>query len=237
MNRREFGGVALAGAWGAAAAPQQKASYDCLGRPPMRWGIRHSMQVPDFTPRTLQQARQLGMEYVNTWSSPDKYQELVKQAAQAGLKMAKIGNGEVHNRAELVLGLPGRDEKIEEFKRNLRALAAAGIQYQLYAHMANGVWSTARETARGGADTRAFDAGQRPTSAGSSHNNVYFERRYTEDELWANWEYLARRIAPVAEETGGPARQVCRPTLGILDLSTTSLLPSAATVSLLKLSN
>ena len=200
MNRRQFSGLALAGVVGAAAP--QKASYDGLGKPAMRWGIKHSMQVPNFTPRDLRLAKQLGMEYVNTWTSPDKYQDIVKQAEQAGLKVAKIGNGEVHNRAELVLGLPGRDEKIEEFKRNLRALAAAGIQYQLYAHMANGVWSTARETARGGADTRAFDAAQRPTSGGSSHDNVNFERRYTEDELWANWEYFARRIAPVAEETG-----------------------------------
>jgi mannonate dehydratase len=107
----------------------------------------------------------------------------------------------VHNCADIVLGLPGRDEKIDECKQNLRALAAAGIEYQLYAHMANGVWSTARETARGGASCRAFREGAPATSAGSSHNRA-FGRKYTEDELWANWEYFVKRIAPVAEETG-----------------------------------
>jgi mannonate dehydratase len=201
MDRREFGKVALGGAMAGAPA-RRTASYAGLGRPPMQWGIKHSMQLPGLSEADLQLAKQLGMEYVNLWSSPDKYQEIVRTVRQAGLKVAKIGNDSVHNRAEIVLGLPGRDEKIEEFKQNLRALATAGIQYQLYAHMANGVWSTARETARGGASCRAFDASKTPTSAGSSHNNVTFEHRYTEDELWANWEYFARRIAPVAEETG-----------------------------------
>jgi mannonate dehydratase len=97
--------------------------------------------------------------------------------------------------------LPGRDAKIEEFKRNLRSLAAVGIKTQLYAHMANGVWRTPNETNRGGAVSRTFDAGKAPTPAGSNHNGS-FERPYTEDEMWKAWEYFARQIAPVAEETG-----------------------------------
>ncbi|HOK46514.1 MAG TPA: mannonate dehydratase [Bryobacteraceae bacterium] len=201
MDRREFSKIALGGALGSAYA-QSTASYEGLGRPPMKWGIKHSMQAPSLTDEDLILAKQLGMEWVNTWSTPDKYQDIVRRVESFGLKVAKIGNGRVHNNAAIVLGLPGRDEKIEEFKQNLRALAAAGIRYQLYAHMANGVWSTERETARGGASCRAFDASKKPFSGGSSHNNVYFERKYTDDELWANWEYFVRRIAPVAEETG-----------------------------------
>lgn len=201
MHRREFGRVAL-GSTLAGAPAKRTASYAGLGRPPMRWGIKHSMQVPNLNEQDLRLAKQLGMEYINTWSSPDKYEEIVRTVQNAGLKVSKIGNGSVHNNAAIVLGLPERDKKIEEFKQNLRALAAAGIHYQLYAHMANGVWSTERETARGGAECRAFDTNKKPTSGGSSHNNVYFERKYTEDELWANWEHFARRIAPVAEETG-----------------------------------
>jgi mannonate dehydratase len=167
----------------------------------MKWAIQHSMQISDLNPQTLQLAKQLGMEYVNIWTSPDRYQATVSTVAAAGLKVAKIGNGGVHNVAEITLGLPGRDEKIEEFKRNLRALAAVGIRTQLYAHMANGVWSTPNETNRGGAVCRAFDAGKAPSAAGSNHNGP-FERRYTEDELWKAWEYFAKAIKPVAEETG-----------------------------------
>ena len=83
-------------------------------------------------------------------------------------------------------------------EQNLRALAAAGIKTQLYAHMANGVWSTAAETNRGGAISRAFAEGKQ---AGNSQNKT-FDRLYTEDELWKNWEYFVKRIVPVAEETG-----------------------------------
>jgi mannonate dehydratase len=167
----------------------------------MKWGIRHSMQISDLRPQTLQLAKQVGMEWVNIWASPDKYKDIVRTVEAAGLKVAKIGNGSVHNVAAITLGLPGRDEKIEEFKENLRALAAAGIKHQLYAHMANGVWSTAQENNRGGAICRAFEEGKPATSGGSSHN-APFERRYSENELWDNWEYFAKRIVPVAEATG-----------------------------------
>jgi mannonate dehydratase len=205
MHRREFGKLTVAGALtgGAlsAAPTQRRASYDGLGRPPMKWKIKHSMQIRDLSDETLQLARQLGMEYVNIWSSPAKYPDILARVESAGLKVAKIGNGGVHNRAEIVLNLPGRDERIEAFKQNLRALAGVGLKTQLYAHMANGVWSTANEPGRGGAICRAFDSGKPATSGGSSHNRA-FEKSYTEKELWDNWEYFCKQIKPVAEETG-----------------------------------
>ena len=208
MERRNFNKLVTASALAGGMLPgahgqseksgARRASYAGLGRPPMKWGIKHSMQIGDLKPETLQLAKQLGMEYVNIWSSPDKYKGIVSTVEGAGLKVAKIGNGSVHCVAALTLGLPGRDEKIEEFKQNLRALAAAGIKTQLYAHMANGVWSTAAETNRGGAISRAFAEGKQ---AGNSQNKT-FDRLYTEDELWRNWEYFVKRIVPVAEETG-----------------------------------
>jgi mannonate dehydratase len=210
IDRRDFHKTA-AGALAAGLLPEAgaqtgtttraQASYTGLGRPPMKWRVQHSMQISDLQPQTLQLAKQLGMEYVNIWTSPAKYKDVVTTVEAAGLKVAKIGNGGVHNQAVLTLGLPGRDEKIEEFKQNLRALAAVGIKTQLYAHMANGVWSTPNETNRGGAIARAFDATKTPTAGGSSHNGP-FDRLYTEDELWKAWEYFVRQIVPVAEETG-----------------------------------
>ena len=58
---------------------------------------------------------------------------------------------------EVTLNLPGRDAKIEEYKRYIRNLGKAGIHYTTYAHMGNGIWSTEREATRGGASARAFD--------------------------------------------------------------------------------
>ncbi len=213
-NRREFGNAVVAGAVGAGALlvssgcrqasveSQQRVATAGLGRPPMKWAIKHSMQVSaKVTDEELQLAKQLGMEYINAWPGPDQFHNVVKKVKAAGLKVAKLGST-VHNRAEIVLNLPGRDEKIEQFKQHLRAVAALGIRHHLYAHMANGVWSTERETARGGATSRAFDETKKPSSAGSSHNNVTFEHKYTEKELWDNWEYFVKQIVPVAAETG-----------------------------------
>jgi len=126
LARRRFGQMAVAGALGGhslRAAPEVP-----FGRPPMKWGIKHSMQLSSLREEDLQLAKQLGMEWVNLWSSPDKYKEIVARVGAAGLKVAKIGNGSVHNQAAITLNLPGRDAKIEEFKQNLRSLAAAGIR-------------------------------------------------------------------------------------------------------------
>ncbi len=199
IGRRAF----LAGAaatLGACTAPKRDGFWSVEPGRPMRFKVKHSIQVvPDDTDLTL--AKQLGMQYVHTWSTPPKYKDLVARVEGAGLKMAKIGNNSVHNRAELALGLPGRDEKIEEFKGNLRALSAAGIGFQLYAHMATGTHNTGRAAVRGGALARTFEQGKLPDRE-SSTNRAVFEHAYTEKEMWDAWEYFARRIAPVAEETG-----------------------------------
>ena len=68
-----------------------------------------------------------------------------------------FGNRDVHNQDAIVLGLEGRDAKIEEYKQHSARLGQAGIPYTTYAHMANGIWSTEREATRGGASARAFD--------------------------------------------------------------------------------
>jgi mannonate dehydratase len=202
IGRRAFlagtAGVAL----GACASSKQREGFwsEEPARKPMRWGIKHSLQV-NPEPAELALAKQLGLQYVHTWASPAKYQELVARVEAAGLKMAKIGNNSVHNRAELALGLPGRDEKIAEFQQNLRALAGAGIRYQLYAHMATGTHNTGSAEVRGGARARTFEAGKLPDLQTAS-NRVVFDRPYTEKEMWEHWEYFVRRIAPVAEETG-----------------------------------
>ncbi|MGD8787721.1 MAG: mannonate dehydratase, partial [Phycisphaerales bacterium] len=214
-TKRQFSKLALTSALGSSTLldamvqgepgsnTKEKASLSGHERPPMKWGIKHSMQISgNVGNKELQLAKQLGMEYVNSWTKPARYKELVRRVEAVGLKMAKIGNGSIHNQAEIVLNLPGRDEKIEEFKQHLRALAAAGIKYYLYAHMANGIYNTEREKARGDAGARAFCVGKPTFSYGSSRTGVTFDKQYTEEKLWDNYEYFIKRIAPVAEETG-----------------------------------
>ena len=92
----------------------------------------------------------MGVEYVVLWTDGDKasYEYYASRKAlfeSHGLKVYGFGSSSVHNQDAIVLDLPGRDAKIEEYKTHLRNLGKAGIPYTTYAHMANGIWSTERE--------------------------------------------------------------------------------------------
>jgi mannonate dehydratase len=162
------------------------------------------------TEADLQFAQQLGVEYVVLWTDGahagyDFYASRRELFEQAGLKIYGFGNWDVHNQDAIVLNLPGRDEKIEQYKQHLRALGRAGIPYTTYAHMANGIWSTATEKTRGGAPARGFDLAQ--AESGRWRDQRYFMplahgRSYSEEEIWENFSYFIHQVAPVAEEAG-----------------------------------
>lgn len=173
--------------------------------------IKLSVQVPaDPTAEDLQFVRQLGVDYVNipggaATATADNFLRLRRNMEAAGLKIWNIGNSSVHNMEEVTLNLPGRDARIEEYKRFLRNLALAGIRYTTYAHMGNGIWSTAREPTRGGASARAFDLAQADKGvwAGKTFQGPLTHGRvYTEREIWDNYTHFIRAVVPVAEETG-----------------------------------
>lgn len=203
LNRRDF-----VRAMGAATLGAGPVCAD--GRPldPLAPGIKISLQIPtDFTAEDLAFARQLGVEYVSIPTRGGTHETFARHKQRveaAGLKVANIGNSNVHNMPEVTLNLPGRDQKIEEYKQYLRDLASAGIFYTTYAHMGNGIWSSQRETTRGGAAARAFHQ----ETAKGSWNGKTFEsplthgRKFTKEELWDNYTYFIKRVAPVAEELG-----------------------------------
>src|SRR5437763_14049702 len=132
------------------------------GRPldPLSPGIKISLRIPgDFTAEDLVFAKQLGVEFVSIPTRGGTYETFARykqRVEAAGLKVANVGNANVHNMPEVTLNLPGRDQKIEEYKQYLRALARVGIFYTTYAHMGNGIWSSERGTTRGGAPARTF---------------------------------------------------------------------------------
>lgn len=182
-------------------------------RPLEQWkpGIKISLQLPgDPSDEDLAFVRQLGLRYVNIPSggaaaTPDNFIRLRQKAEAAGLKVFKSGNRNVHNMPEVTLNLPGRDEKIEEYKQYLRNLASAGICYTTYAHMGNGIWSSQREATPGGALARALDLRKNPKGVWRDktfEGPLTHGRRYSEREIWDNYEYFIRRITPVAEELG-----------------------------------
>ena len=180
------------------------------GRPlePLSPGMKISLQIPgDFTAEDLVFARQLGVEYVTIPTRGGTYETFARSKQRveaAGLKVANIGNANVHNMPEVTLNLPGRDQKIEAYKQYLRDLARAGIFYTTYAHMGNGIWSSPRETTRGGAAARAF---RLETAQGSWNGKTFASplthgRTFTTEELWDNYTFFIKRVVPVAEELG-----------------------------------
>jgi mannonate dehydratase len=201
LTRRGFAGTLLGAALAAHPAfawPQER---------PAR-GIKISLQTTfDCTDEELTFARQLGIDYVSIPTKAGTYETFAgfrKRVEAAGLKVANIGNMSVHNMSEVTLNLPGRDQKIEQYKQYLRDLAKAGIFYTTYAHMGNGIWSSEKETTRGGAASRAY----RADSAKGFWDGKVFEgplthgRKFTKEELWENYTFFIKQVVPVAEETG-----------------------------------
>jgi mannonate dehydratase len=210
MHRRAFLKLAAgAAATGAIWKPLEARAATKLA--PLPRGIKVSLQISgDASDEDLRFAQQLGVEYVNIPGGGDRatlenFTRLKQKVEAAGLKVWNIGNSNVHNMQEVTLNLPGRDQKIEEYKSYLRNLAKAGIFYTTYAHMGNGIWSSERETTRGGSSARAFDMNKNPKGnwAGKVFEGpLTHGRKYTKEELWDNYTYFIKQVVPVAEELG-----------------------------------
>src|SRR5437773_7281231 len=208
MRRRNFIKLA-AGAAATSAVWKPLEARAATKLEPLARGIKVSLQISsDDSDEDLQFAQQLGVAYVNIPTGGRKatlenFVRLKRRVEAANLKVWNIGNSNVHNMPEVTLNLPGRDKKIEEYKSFLRNLAKAGIFYTTYAHMGNGIWSSPRETTRGGASARAFDMEKNPK--GHWVGKVFkgpltHGRKYSKEELWENYTYFIRQVAPVAEE-------------------------------------
>ena len=95
--------------------------------------IAHNVSA-EPAPEDLAMLQGMGVQYVNTWTKPPKatpefYASRRQFFADNGFTLYGLGNANVHNQDAIVLGLPGREAKIEEYKQHLRNLAAAGIPY------------------------------------------------------------------------------------------------------------
>jgi len=129
-----------------------------------------------------------------------EYMDLLKlrtACEDAGLRLNAIENTPIKFYDKIMLGQPGRDEQIEHMQATIRNMGLAGIPIFGYHFVVTGVWRTSSTAlARGGAQTTAFDyelVKDAPLS---------FDREYSDDEIWANYEYYMKAILPVAEEAG-----------------------------------
>src|SRR6267378_334169 len=154
VGRREFAKMAA----GAAAVLSSTRSSRATVHPNPP-GIKIATSAPaNPTDEDLLFFQQAGVEYVslpaNPQSNAESFTKMRERYESAGIKVYNIGSGvgpsgSLHNMPEVTLNLPGRDQKIEEYKQYLRYLGQAGIHYTTYAHMGNGIWNSGRETIRG----------------------------------------------------------------------------------------
>jgi len=180
----------------------------CSSKPGIQVG---SKLAPDATVEDMQFLRQMGVEWVTSWvadpadNTAEGYRALVQRFASEGFKVYRIQNPRAQNVPEIILGLPGRDEHIDEFLGYVRNLSEAGVYHVTYAHQANGIWRTGREQVRGGALHSAFRLDQAGSGSwgGQSWDGKYTHgRAYSEDELWDAYAHFIGRVVPVAEDAG-----------------------------------
>src|SRR5256886_1731935 len=200
IGRREFARWALR-ALGSAALVQKASAVAHKFAPGIKLCAQSSPKPSDEQLLFLQQ---IGAEYVSVGSTPDLrtaegFMQIKKRYADAGITVWNIGNTSVHNMPEVTLNLPGRDEKIAEYKQYLRNLGKAGIYYTTYAHMGNGIWSSSREEkTRGGAPARSFHQANAKGYWGSKvfEQPLSHGRKFSNEEIWENYAYFIRQVAP-----------------------------------------
>src|SRR6266566_5116074 len=174
--RRDFAKMALGG-----AALLSSASTSSATLRPIPPGIKIGTSAGQPTEENMLYLKQLGVTWVSLGASPatataEGFTKMREQWEAAGLKVYNIGSGvgpsgSLHNMPEVTLNLPGRDQKIEEYKQYLRYLGKAGIHYTTYAHMGNGIWSSGRATIRG-AEGRELDLSS-PNARGNWSGKSY----------------------------------------------------------------
>ena len=161
---------------------------------------------PNATDDHLRFARQLGCEGV-VLATPVRlpgekrweYADLVllrEWVERFGLRIEAIQNVPQTFWNNARLGLPGRDEEIENYQATVRNLGRAGIPVLGYNFRPDPLYRTGTKPGRGGAEVTTFDL------ALAKDRPLTFGREFTAEEMWANYEYFIKAVIPVAEEAG-----------------------------------
>ena len=120
-----------------------------------------------------------------------------RRFADAGITLIGL-EGDEFDMRRIKLGLDGRDEDLELYRRMLANMGELGIGLLCYNFMATIGWgrTDVLGSARGGAITNRFELAALDPSPAPP------EDRVTEEKLWENYTYFLRAVLPAAEKAG-----------------------------------
>jgi mannonate dehydratase len=159
-------------------------------------------------PERYRLARQVGVSHAIASVSPvlskvrrEQYLETLtgirSEFKDAGLTILGVESHPVPAE-KIKLGLPGRDEEIENYRAAIEALARAGIPMICYNFMAGLGWYRTKTDVleRGGALASEFDNREALRQGLTEWGAI------SEEKVWANLEYFLKAVMPVAEKAG-----------------------------------
>lgn len=168
--------------------------------------MRIGLVLPEITESYLKLARQIGADDIVTTlrGAPGRepvwaFRPLMVQRQrieEAGLRWSVIESLPLSDTVKL--GLPGRDEEIENWQRSLRNIGAAGIPIICYNWMAVFPWLRTSFTTRvrGGALATSYRHELMQRGPLTEHGHV------SEEQLWDSLAYFLKAVVPVAEKAG-----------------------------------
>jgi mannonate dehydratase len=125
-----------------------------------------------------------------------------KWVERHGLELSSINLAMFPRWEKILLGLPGRDEQIENWNKSLVNLGKAGIPMVQYNCMINAgspmpLWRTSAEkTGRGGTLIFKFDYDAAKKAPLTNYEEI------TDKMMWDNITYFLKAVIPVAEKAG-----------------------------------
>lgn len=211
VNRRECIQGMLATLGAAAASP---VSISALGLMQGQQsdgeaeGIKLALTLMPGETHRIRLARQMGVTHAITDVAPalnhvprSQYRETLARIktefAANGITIAGVENHPV-TAEKITLGLPGRDEEIENYITAIEALSQVGIRMVCYGFVAGLGWvrTTIDHPGRGGALAMAFD------DRVAEEKGLTRWGRISEAKMWRNIEYFQKAVIPVAEKAG-----------------------------------
>ena len=150
-------------------------------------------------------AAQLGVRYAVTKAAPhlsdlpdpsdyNALKTIRDNFTNAGFMLYAL-EGDEFDMTRIKLGLPGRDEDLERYRKMLLNMGQLGLKLLCYNFMAGIGWFRSRNDLmeRGGALTNGFNI---------QEINNSIELKITQEQLWKNYEYFLNAVLPAAEKAG-----------------------------------